>query len=189
MEKKTIVAARYVRNSDPSKKDSEVQKAQANALKAYADKMCWECPDTLLYADAVSALKHAYWERSALIKSWDDAERGMFNVILCTEFFRVARTTAEQYAVFEYFKRFKVELVSITEKFEDTPEGNLMFMLQGWLGTLEANKIAIRTARGKAHRASLALTGQGKYPTYGYIWVDGEQYSKERYELNLPLFV
>ncbi len=187
MEKKTIVAARYVRNSDPSKKDSEVQQAQADALKEYADKMGWECPDTLLYKDAVSALKHPYWERTGLMKSWDDAERGMFNVVLCTEFFRVARTTAEQYAVIEYFKRFKVELISITEKFEDTPEGQLMFMLQGWLGSLEANKIAIRTARGKAHRAARALTGQGKYPTYGYVWVDGEEYTKERYELNLTI--
>jgi site-specific DNA recombinase len=187
MQKKTIVAARYVRNSDSSKMDTEVQQAQADALKAYADKMGWECPDTLLYKDAISALKHPYWERPGLMQSWDDAERGMFNVVLCTEFFRVARTTAEQYAVIEYFKRFKVELISITEKFEDTPEGQLMFMLQGWLGSLEANKIAIRTARGKAHRASRALTGQGKYPTYGYLWVDGEEYTRERYELNLTV--
>src|SRR5258708_2001109 len=136
MQKTGIIAARYVRNSDPSKKDSEVQKAQADALKAYGEKMGYECPDNLLYADAVSALKHPYWERPALMRSWDDAERGMFQIILCTEFFRIARTTAEQYAVIEYFKRFKVELISITEKFEDTPEGNLMFMLQGWLGTL-----------------------------------------------------
>ncbi len=187
MEKKTIVAARYVRNSDPSKKDSEVQKAQADALKAYADQMGWECPDTLLYADSISALKHPYWERPALMRSWDDAERGMFNVVLCTEFFRVARTTAEQYAVIEYFKRFKVELISITEKFEDTPEGNLMFMIQGWLGSVEAEKIRIRTVRGKQHRAAKALTGQGSHPMYGYSWVDGEEYTKQRYVLNLTV--
>ena len=36
MEKKTIVAARYVRNSDPSKKDSEVLNSQNEALLAYA---------------------------------------------------------------------------------------------------------------------------------------------------------
>src|SRR5712692_2726027 len=36
---KTLVAARYVRNSDPSKKDSEILKAQADALSEYAKKM------------------------------------------------------------------------------------------------------------------------------------------------------
>src|SRR5436305_929421 len=34
MEKKRRVAARYVRNSDPSKKDSEVQQAQLDALSS-----------------------------------------------------------------------------------------------------------------------------------------------------------
>ncbi|MGI9059011.1 MAG: recombinase family protein [Ktedonobacteraceae bacterium] len=187
MEKKTIVAARYVRNSDPSKKDSEVQQAQADALAAYAHDQGWECPDNLLYRDAISALKHPYWERADLMRLWDDAERGLFNVALCTEFFRVARTTAEQYAVIEYLKRFKVELISITERFEDTQEGHLMFMLQGWLGSVEAEKIRLRTARGKQHRASRALTGQGSQPMYGYLWVDGLEYTRERYVLNLEV--
>ena len=50
---KTLVAARYVRNSDPSKKDSEVLKAQADALSEYAKKNGYECPDHLLYVDAI----------------------------------------------------------------------------------------------------------------------------------------
>src|SRR6266852_3562545 len=187
MSQKTIVAARYVRNSDPSKKDTEVQQAQADALAEYARKMGYECPDTLLYKDSISALKHPYWEREDLMRLWDDAERGMFDVVLVTEFFRVARTSAEQYAVIEYLKRFKVELISITEKFEETPEGQLMFAIQGFLGSVEAEKIRIRTVRGKQHRASKALTGQGKYPTYGYLWIDGEEYTRERYILNLTV--
>jgi hypothetical protein len=32
-----------------------------------------------------------------------------------------------------------------------------------------------------------ALTGQGSTPTYGYVYVDGEEYKKERYELNLKV--
>ena len=187
MQQKTIVAARYVRNSDTSKMDSEVQQAQADALKAYAQNMGYECPDTLLYKDAISALKHPYWERDGLMRLWDDAERGMFDVVLVTEFFRVARTTAEQYAVMEYLKRFKVELISITEKFDATPEGQLLFAVQGFLGSVEAAKIAIRTARGKLRRASKALTGQGSHPMYGYLYADSEEYTKGRYILNLTV--
>src|SRR5437762_12836337 len=62
-----------------------------------------------------------------------------------------------------------------------------MFMLQGWLGAVEAEKIRIRTIRGKQHRASKALTGQGSHPMYGYLWIDGEEYTKERYVLNLTV--
>ena len=63
MKTKTLVAARYVRNSDPAKKDSEVLKAQADALAEYGKQMGYECPDYLIYADAISALKYPYWER------------------------------------------------------------------------------------------------------------------------------
>src|SRR2546430_16498245 len=55
------------------------------------------------------------------------------------------------------------------------------------LGEVEAEKIRIRTLRGKQHRAQKALTGQGSGPTYGYLWVDGVEYKKERYELNLKV--
>lgn len=187
MSKKTIVAARYVRNSDPSKKDSEVLKAQAEALAEYAKRMGYECPDRLLYADAISALKYPYWERSELMKLWDDAERGEFDVVLCTEFIRLARKSSEQYAIMEYLKRFHVTVESISEKFEDTAEGHLLHAVQGFLGEVEAEKIRIRTLRGKQHRATKALTGQGSTPTYGYVWVDGEEYKKERYALNLSV--
>src|SRR5215831_11805609 len=84
----TLVAARYVRNSDPSKKDSEVLKAQSDALLEYGKKKGYECPDHLLYADAISALKYPYWERRGLMRLWDDAERGEFDVVLVTEFIR-----------------------------------------------------------------------------------------------------
>ena len=186
MEKKRLVAARYVRNSDPSKKDTEVQQAQLNALSDYGCTQNYEMPDDLIYRDAISALKHPYWEREGLMKAFDDAERGMFDVLLVTEFFRVARTSAEQCAVIQYFKRYSVDLISITEKFEDTPEGRLLFNIQGYLGEVEAQKVFIRTRRGKAHRAKRALTGQGR-PMYGYLWEDGEEYSKERYVLNMTV--
>src|SRR5581483_8938228 len=63
MNKKTLVAAGYVRNSDPSKKDTEEQQAQVDALKTYARTHGYELPDRLIYRDAISALKYPYWER------------------------------------------------------------------------------------------------------------------------------
>ena len=185
MNRKTLVAALYVRNSDPSKKDTEEQQAQVDALLAYAKKMGYATEERLIYKDAISALKFPYWERPALMNLWDDAERGEFDIVLCTEFFRLARKSSEQYAIMEYLKRFKVEVVSITEKFEDSTEGRLLHAVQGFLGEVEAEKIRIRTTRGRQHRATRALTGQGSTPIYGYVFVDGVEYKKERYELNL----
>src|SRR5258708_39392121 len=95
----------------------------------------------LSYKDAICGLKFPYWERPALMNLWDDAERGEFDIVLCTEFFRLARKSSEQYAIMEYLKRFKVEVVSITEKFEDSAEGRLLHAVQGFLGEVEAEKI------------------------------------------------
>jgi DNA invertase Pin-like site-specific DNA recombinase len=180
----TLVIAGYVRNSDPSKKDTEVLNAQKEALRAYARETYGvDIPSYLMYEDAVSALKYAYWKREGLMKAWDDAENKRFDIILCTEFFRVARKGNEQAAVIQYFKRFGVEVVSITEKFEDTAEGRLLQAVQGFLGEIEAEKTRIRTSRGKRHRASMVLTGQGNR-TYGLAFVDTKQYVKAYYVPN-----
>lgn len=180
----TLVVAGYVRNSDPSKKDTEVLNAQKEALRAYAQQVYGvDIPSYLMYEDAISALKHPYWEREGLMKAWDDAENRRFDVILCTEFFRVARKGNEQAAVIQYFKRFGVEILSITEKFEDTAEGRLLHAVQGFLGEIEAEKTRIRTSRGKRHRATMVLTGQGRR-TYGLKWVDTKQYVKAYYVPN-----
>jgi site-specific DNA recombinase len=185
----TLVVAGYVRNSDPSKKDTEVLNAQKEALHAYARETYGvDIPYYLMYEDAISALKHPYWEREGLMKAWDDAENKRFDIILCTEFFRIARKGNEQVAVIQYFKRFGVEVVSITEKFEDTAEGWLLHAVQGFLGEIEAEKTRIRTSRGKRHRASMVLTGQGRR-TYGLKFVDTKQYIKAYYVPNTDIIV
>lgn len=180
----TFVVAGYVRNSDPAKKDTEVLNAQKEALRAYArDTYGVDIPYYLMYEDAISALKYPYWERGGLMQAWDDAENKRFDIILCTEFFRIARKGNEQAAVIQYFKRFGVEVVSITEKFEDTAEGRLLHAVQGFLGEIEAEKTRIRTSRGKRHRASMVLTGQGNR-TYGLKFVDTKDYTRAYYVLN-----
>jgi DNA invertase Pin-like site-specific DNA recombinase len=180
----TFVVAGYVRNSDPNKKDTEVLNAQKEALCAYArEHYGVDIPYYLMYEDAISALKYPYWEREGLMQAWDDAENKRFDKLLVTEFFRIARKSAEQAAVMEYFKRFGVEVISITEKFEDSAEGRLLHAVQGFLGEIEAEKTRIRTSRGKRHRAGLALLGQGQR-TYGLRFVDTKAYTRAYYELN-----
>ncbi len=80
----------------------------------------------------------------------------------------------------EFFKRLGIEVVSITEKFEDSAEGRLLHTVQGFLGEIEAEKTRIRTSRGKRHRATLALLGQGNR-TYGLKFVDTKQYTHAFY--------
>src|SRR5437763_10852408 len=83
----TLVIAGYVRNSDPSKKDSEVLEAQKEALRTYAQEHYGvDIPDHLMYEDAISAIKYPYWERKCMMKAWDDAEEGRFDKLLVTEF-------------------------------------------------------------------------------------------------------
>jgi site-specific DNA recombinase len=187
MEKKVIVAALYVRNSDSSKMDTEVQNAQLEALKTYAKEKGYEIRDHLIFKEAISAIKVPYWERKELLRLWDESERGSFDVVLVTEMFRLARFASEQFAIIEHLKRYNVRIESITEKFEDSAEGRLLMSIQGFLGEVEANKIAIRTSRGKHHRAKQALSGQGQ-PAYGYVWGSTKEYSNAYYILSTRVF-
>ncbi len=187
VEKSIVVAALYVRNSDSSKMDTEVQKAQLEALRKYAKEHGYEVREELIYREAISAIKCPYWERKELLHMWDDAERGLFDVVLVTEMFRLARYASEQFAIIEHLKRYDVRVESTTEKFEDTAEGRLLMSIQGFLGEVEANKIAIRTSRGKHHRAKQALSGQGQ-PAYGYVWADTKNYTNAYYVLSTRVF-
>ncbi len=187
VEKKIIVAALYVRNSDSSKMDTEVQKAQLEALRKYAKEHGYEVREQLIFKEAISAIKHPYWERKELLRLWDEAERGSFDVVLVTEMFRLARYASEQFAIIEHLKRYNVRVESTTEKFEDTAEGRLLMSIQGFLGEVEANKIHIRTSRGKHHRAKHALSGQGQ-PAYGYVWGSTKEYSNAYYLLSTREF-
>lgn len=187
MEKKVIVAALYVRNSDSSKMDTEIQMAQLEALKKHAREKGYEVRENLIYREAISAIKCPYWERKELLRMWDDAERGLFDVVLVTEMFRLARFASEQFAVIEHLRRYDVRVESISEHFESTPEGRFLMSVQGFLGEVEANKIAIRTSRGKHHRAKQALSGQGQ-PAYGYEWQDSKEYTNAYYILSTTVF-
>src|SRR5258708_15697438 len=182
MEKKVTVAAIYVRNSDSSKMDTEVQKAQLEALLKYAEENGYEVREHLIFKEAVSAIKVPYWERKELLRLWDESERGSFDVVLVTEMFRLARFASEQFAIIEHLKRYNVRVESITEKFEDSAEGRLLLSIQGFLGAVEANKLASKTSRGKHHRAKQALSGQGQ-PAYGYVWGSTKEYSNSYYVL------
>jgi len=188
MGKSVIVAALYVRNSDTSKMDTEVQKAQEEALREYARQNGYEVREHLIFKEAVSAIKVPYWERRELLRLWDESERGSFDVVLVTEMFRIARFASEQFAVIEHLKRYNVRVESITEKFEDSAEGRLLMSIQGFLGEVEANKIKIRTSRGKFHRAKQALSGQGQ-PAYGYVWASTKSYSNAYYEVSTRVFI
>jgi len=181
------VAALYIRNSDSSKMDTEVQKAQEEALRAYAKQQGYEVREHLIFKEAVSAIKVPYWERKELLRLWDESERGSFDVVLVTEMFRLARYASEQFAVIEHLKRYNVRVESISEKFEDTAEGRLLMSIQGFLGEVEANKIKIRTSRGKFHRSKQALSGQGQ-PAYGFVWADTKSYSNAYYEVSTRVF-
>src|SRR5205823_14413448 len=103
--------------------------------------------------------------------------------VLVTELVRLARYASEQFAVIEHLKRYNVQVESISEKFEDDAEGRLLMSIQGFLGEVEANKIAIRTSRGKHHRAKQALSGQGQ-SAYGFVWADTKSYSNAYYEVS-----
>jgi DNA invertase Pin-like site-specific DNA recombinase len=52
MDKRIVVAALYIRNPDSSKMDTEVQKAQEEALRKYAKEKGYEVREHLVFKEA-----------------------------------------------------------------------------------------------------------------------------------------
>ncbi len=183
--RKHLIYAAYVRESDPSLEHSTTIESQKQAVRDYCAKEGYELSEDLIYADALSSTKLPYRKRPQVMNALGDAGT-IFHVLIVNEYGRLARKQTEQAVLLELFKEKGVEVLSCTEKFDDTPTGNFMRAAYAFNSEVEALKIAERTYRGKIHRAKLGkrLLGMGK-PGYGYMWADA---TKSAYAINCAIF-
>jgi site-specific DNA recombinase len=119
------------------------------------------------------------------MKMLDDAKKKRFDVIVITEFSRLARRQEEQTVLIALFKEYGVRVESITEKLPDEDRiASVIRGLYGFASEIEHDRAVYRMHRGKMNRvANRNLTGFGK-AKYGYSYIDTQDETSARYIIN-----
>lgn len=181
--KKHVIYAGYPRVSDPGLKDSKTLESQEAEIKRYIAAQGGEISDDLMFPEAMTAYNLPFRNRPEFMKIVEAAKRGLFQVLVVTEYSRLSRHQIEQAVIIDLLEKYGVKIESVTERFDDSAIGQFMRSAFAFQAEIEREKTLYRTQRGKRDRATQALTGMGK-PKYGYCYVDNEDYDKASYTLN-----
>jgi site-specific DNA recombinase len=110
----------------------------------------------------------ADWNLPGLNDMLDAAGRGEFDVLICPEPDRFARSVVKSLTIEAELRRSGVRLDYARFRLEDSAEGQLLKTQLAAFAEYEKAKIAFRTARGRAAKAAAGLVvGIGPAP-YGY---------------------
>lgn len=103
-----------------------------------------------------------YWERPELQRLLADIRAKRIDAVICHAIDRLARVTKHLATILTMAEPHGVTLEFVTESLDDSPEGQLLRDIMGYVATVEREKILERTIRGKKARVQ-----SGKLPNFG----------------------
>jgi site-specific DNA recombinase len=167
----------YCRVSSSQQEDNSSLQTQEEGCRAYATERGWNV--AAVYREAHSGVE--LFERPQLTLLRESMRRREFDMLLVYALDRLSRKQTHQGLILSEAEHAGVEWDSVTEDFDDSPQGQILRAVIGGMAEMERLKIAERTQRGTRARAqSGKLLASGR-PLYGYRWRDG---SKAAYDLN-----
>jgi site-specific DNA recombinase len=160
-------AAIYCRvSTDGQERDGTSLETQLNACLAYCQEKSYEV--THRYRETYSGLT---LERPELEKLREMVRGQQIDIVVVHSLDRLSRDPVHGVIIAQELDKYVVTLEAVTETVENTDLGRLITYVKGFSAKLEAQKIAERTKRGKAHLVSRGIlpigTGAG---LYGYSW-------------------
>lgn len=161
----------YVRVSTESQaEDGTSLDTQTEACQEKALEMGYTVSQT--YIDDSSG---AYLDRTGLNALRKDIELGIIkDAVFCFKPDRLSRSLHYTLLLSEEFKQHDIKLIfARSDNNRDTPDGNLLYQVQGAIAEYEKEMIRERTVRGKLAKARQGQIMPMRTPPYGYIWRDG----------------
>jgi len=123
-----------------------------------------------VYTDA--GFTGANLERPALQEMLRDMQENKINVVLVYKIDRLTRSPKDFYALIEIFEQYKVDFISITERFDtSTPSGRLLRNIMLTFAQFERELTSERTKDKLLERAQKGMWNGGSVP-FGYKVVD-----------------
>jgi site-specific DNA recombinase len=177
--KKAVIYARV--SSDKQDTDLSIS-AQFRAIREYAIKHSYEIVKE--FVDEAESGRTA--DRPAFKEMIAYARRSSkpFNVILVWKYSRFARSREDSIVYKTLLRKHNVQVISITEPFEDTPTGRLLEAMIESLDEFYSANLGEEIMRGLRESASRGFYVNG-YAPYGYVRVKVKDGNKERAKLEL----
>ena len=100
-----------------------------------------------------------------------DITAGRASHLICATLDRFSRTVEHQHSIKREIEAAGGAVVFCDMNFDDTPEGDLNFAIQGGFKQYERQAIRARTMRGKRKRAESGQQPQRSRPPFGYLIV------------------
>src|SRR4030042_963837 len=123
-----------------------------------------------VYSDA--GFTGANLERPALQKMIGDMQENKINTVLVYKIDRLTRSPKDFYALMDIFEQYKVDFISITERFDtSTPSGRLLRNIMLTFAQFERELTSERTKDKLLERANKGMWNGGNVP-FGYRVVD-----------------
>ena len=110
MNKKHIRAAGYPRVSDPNKKDSVTIESQEADIRRYIERQGYELTEDHIYPEAMTAYMLPFRDRPVFMKLIEAAKRGEFDVLVVSEYSRLARKQVEQAVIIDLLQKYGVKM-------------------------------------------------------------------------------
>lgn len=158
--KKAVIYARY--SSDMQREESI--DAQVRACTYYAHQYQYDI--THVYADRAQSGKRSK-NREQFLQMIEDAADRNFDIILVHKLNRFGRNTLEVLEYKNSLEDMGIELISVTERLESTPEGKLMLIIIAGMNEFYSDNLSQEVMKGLKENA-YQCKFTGGVPALGY---------------------
>ncbi|MCX2728572.1 recombinase family protein (plasmid) [Thermomicrobium sp. 4228-Ro] len=154
--------------------DEQAANASLPTQEASCRSWCAEHGDTVVavYADTASG---TVWERLELQRLLADAQRGVFDLVVCHALDRLSRDPEHVTALRVLLGLAGVALACVTERLPEDDTGTLVAFVRGWAAKREWTQIRERTMRAKRALLERGVFLAASVPLYGYRHEDGRR--------------
>lgn len=161
-------AVAYARFSSDNQRDESID-AQVRAIKYYADQAGYEI--IKIYADKAKSGRTT--DRPQFMQMINDSDKGDFKVVIVHKLDRFSRDSTDTLMFERKLKTNGVELVSVNEKLDRSPEGALMKMVITGMNEFYSKNLAREVMKGLKENAYNCIF-TGGIPPLGYD-IDGDK--------------
>ena len=158
----TIRAVSYSRFSSNNQRTESIDAQQRAIYKYIAENKYTPVGD---YVD--EALTGTNIQRPGFQRMLEDAQKGMFDVVIVHKLDRFSRDVYDALDVQRKLGIYGVRVESVIERFEETPEGQLQKVIQLGVGQYYSQNLAREVVKGLKENAYKAMHNGG-IPPYGF---------------------
>lgn len=164
-------AAIYTRVSTQVQEDGYSLDTQETGCRQHTDGHGYQVAD--IYREVFSGTE--LWERPQLTALREAIRRHEVDVVVAYAIDRLSRDPVHLGVLLSEAEHAGVSVEFVTEPLDDSPEGQLIRFIRGYVAKVEHAKITERTQRGRQARVAAGKPIAGCRPPYGYCWQDDEK--------------